>query len=62
MESEWKGGCQGLGRGRNEEILINGHRASIKQNEQIIEMFCITWYLKLILYHAFKNVLSVDLM
>ena len=30
---KWNGGCQGLEGNRNEELLINGHKVSVKQDE-----------------------------
>ena len=33
IEPEWNWSCQGLGRGGNGELLINGHKVSVKQDE-----------------------------
>lgn len=30
---EWNGGCEGLGGGGNEELLINRHEVPVKQDE-----------------------------
>ena len=29
----WNGGCEGLERGENEELLINGHKVSVEHDE-----------------------------
>ena len=32
------GGCQGLGKGRNGELLSNGYRVLVLQDEKVLEM------------------------
>ena len=34
------GGCQGLGGGENGELLINGYKVSVMQDEYILETCC----------------------
>lgn len=38
IESEWNGGCQGLGEGGNEELVINGQKVSVEQDEDTVEL------------------------
>ena len=39
---EQNGGCQGLGGGGNEELLLNGYTVSILQGEKVLGLGCTT--------------------
>ena len=42
---DWNGDFQGLGGGRNVELLINRHKVSVKQDGYVLEMRRTTFYL-----------------
>lgn len=37
-DRKWNGGCQGLGGGENRELLVNGDRLSVLDDEESLEM------------------------
>ena len=37
-DQKWNGGCQGLGGGENRELLVNGDRLSVLDDEESLEM------------------------
>lgn len=37
-DTKQNGGCQGLGRGGNEELVFNGFRVSVGEDEKFLEM------------------------
>ena len=37
-DRKWNGGCQGFGGGENRELLVNGDRLSVLDDEESLEM------------------------